>query len=59
MMKNWKTTIVGVATIIGGIGLYFQGNTEGAVTAILGGIGLLLAKDHDTTGIGTHATKEE
>jgi uncharacterized membrane protein len=54
-MKNWKTTSSGISMIVGAlVGIYFT-YTEGtvdavvittAVTAILGGIGLLFSKDY-------------
>lgn len=58
-MKNWKTTSTGITMVVAGIvGLYFAakaGNiTEGTVmaglTSVLGGIGLILAKDSNVTG---------
>ena len=57
-MKNWKTTSAGVAMIAGGIvGLYFaikSGNVSeitltGAITTILGGIGLIFGADSTRT----------
>ena len=53
MLKNWKTTLSGVALVITGISMYINNpasSTE-AITAILGGIGLIVAKDGDKTGI--------
>lgn len=58
-MKNWKTTSAGIAMIVGGlVRLYFaskSGNfSEEAImtslTAILGGVGLIVAKDGNVTG---------
>lgn len=58
-MKNWKTTSTGLTMIIGGIvGMYFasksgninEGTVTGSLTAILGGIGLIFAKDNNVTG---------
>jgi hypothetical protein len=58
-MKNWKTTSAGILAIVGGIvRLYFAvkaGNVSEesvitTVTAILTGIGLILAKDSNVTG---------
>jgi hypothetical protein len=53
-MKDWKTTSAGISMIVGAIvGVYFAITTgtldavaiTAATTAILGGIGLLVAKD--------------
>lgn len=57
-MKNWKTTVSGVLTILGGIAaggkLIVAGQmTEGIgviITAVTAGIGLLHAKDNNVTG---------
>jgi len=60
LLKNWKTTSLGLMSIIGGlVRLAFvikSGDvTEEAVMTIvtteLAGIGLLLAKDSDKTGV--------
>jgi hypothetical protein len=49
--KNWKTTVLGLVTII--VGLFTsKGKLDAASgTAILSGVGLILAKDSDKTGI--------
>ena len=51
-MKNWKTTSSGILLIVGAIAtIVYQHNSlspeliMGAATAILGGIGLIFAKD--------------
>ena len=53
-MKDWKTTSTGILMVVGGIvGFVFSVKGAGvseagiiaAVTAVLGGIGLLFAKD--------------
>lgn len=57
-MKNWKTTVSGILTILGGIAaggkLIIAGQvTEGAgvlLTAITAGVGLIAAKDSNVTG---------
>lgn len=56
--KNWKTTLTGVGLIVTGVALYVNGNLEEAIASILGGLGFILAKDYDTTGNSTNATKE-
>lgn len=49
--RNWKTTLSGVALVVSGVAMYVNGNTEGAISSILGGIGLIFAKDYSTTGV--------
>lgn len=51
-MKNWKTTLAGIASIIGGISIFVNhpGQIEQAFAAVSLGIGLLFAKDHNVTG---------
>lgn len=46
-MKNWKTTVFGITTILSGIGLIIKGSTVEGITAIVSGFGLLTAKDYD------------
>ena len=62
---SWKTTSAGITMIVGGItGLVFaikannlsESAISAAVTAVLGGIGLLFAKDAAVTG-GTIVSK--
>jgi len=52
MTKNWKTTLAGIASIIGGISIFVNhpDQIESAVAAVTIGIGLLFSKDHDKTG---------
>ena len=58
-MKNWKTTSAGILAIVGGVtGLVFsiihktitEASVTGCITTILGGVGLLFAKDFNVTG---------
>lgn len=51
-MKNWKTTLAGIASIIGGISLFVNHpeQTEAAFAAVTLGIGLIFAKDNNVTG---------
>lgn len=67
-MTNWKTTTAGVVTLVGSlVGLWtaWKNNALTAeiitatVTGVMAGIGLLLAKDKDVTGIGDEATREK
>jgi uncharacterized membrane protein HdeD (DUF308 family) len=44
ILKNWKTTIAGIATIVIGI-INWKSNPTESITAITGGIGLILAND--------------
>lgn len=46
--RNWKTTFFGAASIISGIALILKGNMIEGITAITTGLGLGMAKDHDT-----------
>ena len=52
ILKNWKTTFAGVAVIV--INLFVsKGKIDVATgTAIVSGIGLITAKDHNKTGDG-------
>jgi len=50
MKKNWKTSLLGIGSIITGVALFFKGQQVEAFTAISSGLGLLFAKDHDVTG---------
>lgn len=57
-MTNWKTTVSGILTILGGIAaggkLVLAGQVaEGVgiiITAVTAGIGLIVAKDSNVTG---------
>lgn len=58
-MKNWKTTSTGITMIVGAvIGVYFayknnqinEATLTTAITAFLGGVGLLCSKDYNVTG---------
>lgn len=58
-MKNWKTTSTGIVMIVSGvIGFYYaykssnlnEATITGCVTSVLGGIGLIFAKDNNVTG---------
>jgi uncharacterized membrane protein HdeD (DUF308 family) len=62
MKKNWKTTSAGIIMIVGGIVRMFFAFKNGniteesiltATTAVLGGIGLVFAKDSNVTGGNT------
>ncbi|CAL77430.1 hypothetical protein; putative signal peptide [Bradyrhizobium sp. ORS 278] len=55
MLKNWKTTLLGVGTLMtaaGGLISHFSssGITPADIANISAGIGLLFAKDSSVTG---------
>jgi len=51
IFRNWKTTVAGIAAILGGVKIYITtGNINEALTSLIAGMGLLFAKDHDVTG---------
>lgn len=50
IMKNWKTTLTGVAVIIAGCALIYVGQAAVGGTVILIGLGLVSAKDSNVTG---------
>ena len=51
-MKNWKTTLAGIASIIGGVSLFVNhpDQIEAALTAVSLGFGLIFAKDYNVSG---------
>lgn len=53
-MKNWKTTLSGIASIIGGIALFVNHpeQIEAAFASVSIGFGLIFAKDHNVSGTG-------
>jgi len=66
MGKSWKTLSAGIAMVAGGlVGLYFafQANNVNeatlttAIGTVLGGLGLIFAKDADVTGAGDSARR--
>jgi hypothetical protein len=44
---NWKTTIFGIVAILGGVASIMKGSTIEGITAIISGLGLAAAKDHN------------
>ena len=44
IIKNWKTTIAGIATIVIGI-INWKNNPTESITSITAGVGLILASD--------------
>ena len=51
LLKNWKTTFFGFATIIGGVAAILKGDLVTGITTIGAGLGLVAAKDLDQTGL--------
>jgi hypothetical protein len=45
IITNWKTTLTGISTLIGGVLLVANKNTTEGITAIMAGIGQIFAKD--------------
>jgi hypothetical protein len=50
MKKNWKTSLLGIGSIISGVALFLTGDQAGAIASIMSGIGLVFAKDHNVSG---------
>lgn len=51
--RNWKTTVTGILAILGGIWNFISTkDVTSSGTAIIGGIGLIAAKDGNVTGTG-------
>jgi len=50
MRKNWKTSLLGIGSIITGVAQFVTGNQAEAIGLIMSGIGLLFAKDHNVSG---------
>ena len=48
MFKNWKTSLFGLGSIITGVATIFKGDPVAGVTAIITGLGLVVAKDSET-----------
>lgn len=51
MLKNWKTSLFGIGAIITGVATILKGDIIGGITAILGGLGLVAAKDATNNGL--------
>lgn len=46
-MRNWKTTLFGISSIVTGIATIIKGDVQTGVSIIVSGAGLIFAKDHD------------
>ena len=53
-MRNWKTTLSGIALIIGAVAMYVNDPTKlnEAIVGVTAGFGLIFAKDGDVSGTG-------
>lgn len=47
IIKHWKTSLMGLGSIITGVAFVIKGQINEGITAILTGIGLTSAKDFD------------
>jgi hypothetical protein len=45
MFKNWKTSLMGLGSLISGVLLILKGDVNSGFAALSTGIGLILAKD--------------
>ena len=45
MFKNWKTSLMGLGSLISGVLLILKGDVNSGFAAVSTGIGLILAKD--------------
>jgi hypothetical protein len=45
MIKNWKTSLMGLGSVISGVLLILKGDINSGFAAVSTGIGLILAKD--------------
>ena len=50
MKKNWKTSLLGLGSIVTGVALFLTGDQAGAIASIMSGIGLMFAKVHNVSG---------
>ena len=60
-MRSWKTTFMGIAALVAVAAKIvttgqFDWTMDGP--AILAGLGLITAKDHDITGVGADARRK-
>jgi hypothetical protein len=61
-MKNWKTTLAGIAAIVGVAAKIVNepsSLTASDIGAILAGVGLIYSKDRDITGAGANARRAQ
>jgi len=54
-MKNWKTSLVGLALVVGSIytGVAGLASWTEVLLAVTAGIGFLYSKDYDKTGVSS------
>jgi hypothetical protein len=58
-VKNWKTSLSGIAAIVAVVAKVVNGSGIGAedIAIVTGAIGLMFSKDRDVTGVGQSATR--
>ena len=60
MFKNWKTSLMGLGSLISGVLLIIKGDINSGFAAVSTGIGLILAKDApDEKEPNTEPTEEK
>lgn len=47
LLKNWKTSLSGLAALLSGVAMYVGGSKMEGLTAMLVALGLINAKDAD------------
>jgi hypothetical protein len=58
MFKNWKTSLMGLGSLISGVLLILKGDVNSGFAAVSTGIGLILAKDAATEPTETEEKKK-
>jgi hypothetical protein len=58
MIKNWKTSLMGLGSVISGVLLILKGDVNSGFAAVSTGIGLILAKDAPDEPIETKEKKK-
>jgi len=58
MIKNWKTSLMGLGSVISGVLLILKGDINSGFAAVSTGIGLILAKDAPSDPIETEEKKK-
>jgi uncharacterized membrane protein len=53
ILKNWKTTSAGIVMCVGAVVTYLNDKTQlvACLATFLGGVGLIISKDGDQTGL--------
>lgn len=63
LLVNWKTTLAGIIALIIQLGpvlfpQYITPTVANTISVIAGGLGIIVAKDGNVSGIGTKATTD-